>query len=447
MTTETIRIEPARRVKGVLRLPGDKSISHRAALFAALARGTSRITNFASSRDCAATLRCLRRLGVSVEHDGTNVRIEGGGEWRAPAAPLDCENSGTTMRLLAGLLAWQDFESVLTGDDSLRSRPMRRVIEPLTRMGARVEARDGRAPLRISPGSDLDAITYDMPVASAQVKSCVLLAGLGAKGRTSIVERTETRDHTERLLRFFGAEVDGEQHDGDSSARSISIDGATARLALRARDLAVPGDISSAAFFIAAATMLPGSQLTIEAVGLNPTRTEFPLTLRRLGAKIEINSHDDADSDAVEPSGTIAVRGVEGLQASNDAARTLGGVQVARLIDELPMLAVLATRLEGGLIVRDAGELRVKETDRISATLDNLRRMGADVEEHSEGFRVGGRTRLRGAAIESYGDHRIAMAFAVAALAAEGASEIRGAEAVGVSFPEFFGTLESIVER
>ena len=446
MTTETIRIEPARRIKGTLRLPGDKSISHRAALFAALSRGTSRITNFASSRDCGATLQCLRRLGVSVEHDGTGVRIEGGAAWRAPAAPLDCENSGTSMRLLAGLLAWQDFESVLTGDDSLRSRPMRRVIEPLTRMGARVEAQDGRAPLRIRPNSNLDAITYDMPVASAQVKSCVLLAGLGAKGRTSVVERTETRDHTERLLRFFGAQVDSEQHDGDPSARSISIDGA-ARSALRARDLAVPGDISSAAFFIAAATMMPGSELTIEDVGLNPTRTEFPLTLQRLGAEIKINSHDEADADAVEPSGTITVRGVEGLRSSNDAARTLGGVQVARLIDELPMLAVLATQTEGGLLVRDAGELRVKETDRISATLDNLRRMGGDVEEHPEGFRVGGRTPLRGAVVESYGDHRIAMAFAVAALTATGASEIRGAEAVGVSFPEFFSTLEGIVER
>lgn len=447
MTTETIRIEPARRVKGTLRLPGDKSISHRAALFAALSRGTSRITNFASSRDCAATLRCLRRLGVPVEHDAGGVRIEGGGKWRAPAAPLDCENSGTTMRLLAGLLAWQDFESVLTGDDSLRSRPMRRVIEPLTRMGARVEAQESRAPLRIRPNSNLDAITYDMPVASAQVKSCVLLAGLGAKGRTSIVERTETRDHTERLLRFFGADVDNQQHEGDSSARLISIDGAAARVRLRARDLSVPGDISSAAFFIAAATMLPGSELTIEAVGLNPTRTEFPLTLRKLGANVEVASPDEANSDAIEPQGTIIVRGVEGLRASSDAARTLGGVQVARLIDELPMLAVLATQTEGGLVVRDAGELRVKETDRISATLDNLRRMGADVEEHPTGFRVGGRTTLRGAAIESYGDHRIAMAFAVAALTAEGASEIRGSDAVGVSFPEFFDALEAIVER
>jgi 3-phosphoshikimate 1-carboxyvinyltransferase len=437
-----MRIEPARAIRGTLRLPGDKSISHRAAIIAALARGRSRLTNFATSRDCASTLEVLRRLGIAIEQLGADVIVTGAaGRLRAPSATLDCGNSGTTMRLLAGVLAWQNFDATLDGDDSLRTRPMRRITEPLTLMNARIEGVDSRAPLAISGRAPLAGITYELPVASAQVKSCVLLAGLGAQERTTVIERTETRDHTERLLRFFGADAGD-----DSTPREISVDGATTLDALAARDLDIPGDISSAAFFIAAATLLPASELHIEHVGMNPTRTEFPHTLARLGADITFD--ESVDNVTGEPAGRISVRGAAQLASSDSTTpHTIRGAQVARLIDELPMLAVIATQTEGGLTVRDAAELRVKETDRITATLDNLRRMGAEVEEYADGFTVYGRTTLRGAMIDSFGDHRIAMAFAVAALIAHGASELRGAEAVAVSFPEFFELLERIVER
>lgn len=437
-----MRIEPAKSIRGMLRLPGDKSISHRAAIIAALSRGRSCLANFATSQDCASTLSCLSALGVKIEQRDADVIITGAsGRLRAPSTTLDCGNSGTTMRLLAGVLAWQNFDATLDGDESLRTRPMRRITEPLTLMNGRIEGVDDRAPLKVFGRTPLDAITYEMSVASAQVKSCVLFAGLGARGCTNVIEHTETRDHTERLLKFFGANVNE-----PSAPRVISVDGAAVLDALNGRDLHIPGDISSAAFFIAAASLLPASELHIEAVGTNPTRTEFPQTLARLGANITFD--ESAGDMNGEPVGRISVRGAEQLVSNATAsARTIRGAQVARLIDELPMLAVVATQTEGGMSVREAGELRVKETDRISATLDNLRRMGAQVEEYADGFAVHGRTQLRGAVLDSFGDHRIAMAFAVAALIARGASEIRGAEAVAVSFPEFFELLERVVER
>lgn len=445
-----MRIEPARRLRGRLRVPGDKSVSHRAAMLAALASGRTRVENFSSSADCASTLEALRGLGVRVEREGSVVVVEGAGgddgapRLRRPGAALDCGNSGTTMRLLAGLLAAQPFASVLTGDESLTGRPMRRVIEPLGLMGARVESVDGHAPLRVEGRRPLRAVRYEMPVASAQVKSCVLLAGLGAEGRTEVVEPSaQTRDHTERMLRWFGVPVETrEEVSGDVPRVVVSLEGGSR---LSARDLVVPGDISSAAFPVAAAALLPGSELELEGVGLNPTRAAVLEAFRALGVALEVS---DSREESNEPTGSIRVRGVGGLAPSSPGANVIRGAAVAQLIDELPVLAVVGTWVEGGLEIRDARELRVKESDRIAATVYNLRAMGARVEEFEDGLRVEGPVRLGGARLRSFGDHRIAMAFAVAALSAEGETEIEGAEeCVAVSFPEFFTMLESVTER
>ncbi|MDQ1558972.1 MAG: 3-phosphoshikimate 1-carboxyvinyltransferase [Pyrinomonadaceae bacterium] len=445
-----MRIQPARRLRGRVRVPGDKSISHRAAIIAALAAtgGRSRLTNYATSADCAATLACLGALGVPVRRAaGDALEIEGSGVRlpHAPRAPLDCGNSGTTMRLLAGLLAGQPFTSTLTGDASLRSRPMRRIVEPLVLMGARVMSEGGRAPLRVEGRTPLNAIRYALPVASAQVKSCVLLAGLNAGGRTEVVEaRGATRDHTERLLALFGADVRTELKDYEGRpAPFVSLE---TPVSLRARDCNIAGDISSAAFFAVAAALVPGSDVTLAEVGLNPTRTGMLDVLRRLGADVSVTGERTESGEEI---GELRVRGRDGGLAPVSAtnANVLGGELIANVIDELPILCVLGTQVEGGLEIRDAGELRVKETDRIAAMVKNLRALGAEVEEYADGLGVRGRTRLRGARLESFGDHRIAMACAVAALIAEGESELEGAEAVAVSFPEFFTMLESVTER
>ncbi|HEX8476297.1 MAG TPA: 3-phosphoshikimate 1-carboxyvinyltransferase [Pyrinomonadaceae bacterium] len=477
-----MRIEPARRLRGRLRLPGDKSISHRAAMIAALASGggRSRITNYSTSADCASTLACLARLGVVLSRDGNEVVIEGAGDvdasvrsqsLRAATLPLDCGNSGSTMRMMAGILAGQPFTSTLTGDASLRTRPMKRIIEPLTRMGARIASDDARAPLRIEGRRPLEAICYEMPVASAQVKSALLFAGLHADGRTSVVEPSDaaTRDHTERMLRWFGVPVEIETESagtefksGDSAderARDfdviendfegrreaslvVSVRGG---MRLTARDFDVPGDISSATFLVAAAALLPGSRIEIENVGLNPTRTKFLQIMREFGAQIGTEALQQRGFEDV---GDLIVHGASGLApTSRMGGNVLRGGIVAELIDELPALAVVGTQLEGGLEIRDASELRVKESDRIAATVANLRAMGAEVEEFEDGLAVRGTTQLRGAKLDAHGDHRIAMAFSIAALLAEGASEIAGAECVAVSFPEFFELLESVTER
>jgi 3-phosphoshikimate 1-carboxyvinyltransferase len=449
-------------MRGQLRVPGDKSISHRAALLAALCGrgGRTRVSNFSTSADCASTLRCLEGLGVGVRRDGATVEIEGAGLQlpRAPAGALDCGNSGTTMRLLAGVLAGQRFTATLTGDASLRSRPMRRVIEPLGLMGARIVSEGGRAPLAVEGRAPLRAISYEPPVASAQVKSCVLLAGLNAEGRTAVVEaKGATRDHTERMLGWFGVEVEtsgartdatakgaragATAPDGNSLAPSVSLAGGQR---LSARDVEVPGDISSAAFFAVAAALLAGSDLRIAGVGLNPTRAPLLGALRSLGARVGVENESERCN---EPVGEIVVVGSGALAPRATGANVLRGESIAGLIDELPILAVAGTQVEGGLEIRDAKELRVKETDRVRAVVENLRAMGARVEEYEDGLYVGGRARLRGARVSSFGDHRIAMAFAVAALVAEGETEIEGAECVAVSFPEFFELLESVVER
>ena len=421
------RIQPASRLEGLLRLPGDKSISHRYAMLAAIAEGQTRIHNYSTGADCASTLGCLRTLGIAVERGGTEVAISGRGldGLHPPSETLDAGNSGSTIRMLSGILAAQPFESRITGDEALSRRPMQRIIQPLEAMGASIAARNGRfPPLEIHPAS-LHAIDYALPVASAQVKTCVLFAGLFAEGTTLVREPARTRDHTEIALREFGADV-------DVRARVISVQG---RPRLRALDLAVPGDLSSAAFFLVAALLLPGSHLVIEGVGLNPTRSELLDFLIAMGADLRVRN---LAVRAGEPVGDIEVHHspVRGGVIEKDLP--------AALIDEIPVLAVLGAASDEGLTVRDAAELRVKETDRIATVADNLTRMGVTVEVFPDGFRVPGRQNFGPAQLDSFGDHRIAMAFAVAALAAPGESALNGAGAAAVSFPEFFGLLDGL---
>ena len=431
-----MKISPARSINGPLRLPGDKSISHRAALIAALARGSSEISNFSTARDCASTLGCLRSLGVSIEQRDGKVVFVGSQELVAPLRPLDCGNSGSTLRILAGVLAGYDFEAELIGDESLSSRPMRRIIEPLELMGAKLESTDGKAPLTVRGTGNLRPITYRLPVASAQVKSAILFAGLNAQGRTSVIESVGTRDHTERLFNGFGVHVTTEGH----SEASVSLEG-PARFTGGA--ITIPGDVSSAAYFVAAAMLLPESELTIDGVGLNPTRAAFLSVLSSWGAEIETA---DVQLERNEPYGTIKVRG--GITGSaGESERTLDRSMIPSLIDELPLLAVVGSQIDGGIRIRDASELRLKESDRLATTAANLRAMGGEVEEFPDGLSVSGPTQLQGALLDSHGDHRIAMAFSVAALLAKGESEISGAECVAISFPEFFPLLESVTRR
>jgi 3-phosphoshikimate 1-carboxyvinyltransferase len=433
-----MKIRPARRIKGTVHLPGDKSISHRAALVAGLAQGTSHVANFSTSQDCASTLSCLAQLGVRIKRNGSDVEIQGVGDvgFIAPNEPLDCGNSGSTMRMFAGVLAGQKFSSTLTGDDSLRARPMRRIIEPLEMMGARIFSDDGRAPLHIEGKSKLNPISYDLPIASAQVKTCLLLAGLSAEGRTEITDRLGvTRDHTERLLQLFGVAISISQN-GEGAQTTALIGPAQ----LKGRPVNIAGDFSAAAYLIAAAALLPGSELIIEDIGLNPTRTQFLETLRAFGADIEVVEETEESN---EPRGTVRVRGRASLQSTGE----ISGRTTAALIDELPLLAVVGSQLRGGLVIRDASELRTKESDRISATAENLRAMGVVVDEYDDGLAIGAPTHLRGARVDSQKDHRIAMAFSIAALLADGESEIIGSDCVAVSFSEFFDVLKSVVEK
>src|SRR5579884_4043530 len=420
---------PARRLRGQTTLPGDKSISHRYAILAALAEGTSRLEHFSQCMDCQSTLQCLAGLGIAIEQTGETVALSGRGlhGLREPQQPLDAGNSGTTLRLLAGVLAGQPFTSALTGDASLRRRPMGRIVTPLRQMGAHIEASpDDVAPLRIR-GGNLTGIDYRLPVASAQVKSCLLLAGLFARGTTRIVEPVRTRDHTERALRHFGVPV--------TNGEGLAITGGQA---LRPVCLHIPGDLSSALFLVGAALLLPDSELQLRDVGLNPTRTAALAWFVQAGARIEIRACSESEP---EPRGDLVVR------AGRLRGGRITGAQVAAMIDELPLLAALGPYTEQGIEIRDATELRVKESDRIEAMADNLRRMGARVEVYPDGLAVGGRQPLRGAHVDSRGDHRIAMACAVAALGARGETAIEGAECVAVSFPGFFETLEQLAER
>jgi 3-phosphoshikimate 1-carboxyvinyltransferase len=422
-------VSPGGNINGVLELPGDKSISHRYAILAALAEGRTEILNYSSAADCKSSLGCLRRLGIEADLTRERLRITGKGldGLQAPRRTLDAENSGTTIRMLAGVLAGQPFASTLSGDASLRARPMRRVVEPLRKMGAEISTHEGDcAPLEIR-GSNLHSIDYSLPIPSAQVKSAILLAGLYSDGVTTVCEPVRTRDHTELALREFGATI-------ESLNKSVRIH---PRPKLQARRLIVPGDLSSAVFFIAAALVLPDSSLMLHNVGLNPTRTRILDFLISIGATIHLASVELRGGELI---GDVSVR------HSALAGGEIGGAQSAEMIDELPMLAALGPYTEKGIEIRGAQELRVKESDRIATLAEGLRRMGAVVEEFQDGLRVQGRSagKLRGAKVDPAGDHRIAMALAIAALGAEGDTVIRNADCVAVSYPEFFTTLERL---
>jgi 3-phosphoshikimate 1-carboxyvinyltransferase len=423
------RISPASAITGAITLPGDKSISHRYAMISAIADGDSRIHNYSTGADCHSTLGCVRALGIDVEEAGTEVVIRGRGldGLRAPAGDLDAGNSGSTIRMLSGILAAQPFLTRIFGDESLSRRPMQRIMRPLAEMGAEIHAREDKFPPLEIHGARLRPIDYTLPVPSAQVKTCVLFAGLFAEGRTSVSEPVASRDHTEIALREFGAEL-------SVAERKISL---TGRPHLTGRELTVPSDLSSAAFFIVAALLVPGSQLTIRGVGLNPTRSALLDFLTGMGARILIPTLESSNGELV---GDIVV------QHSELKGGTVEGALSAALIDEIPVLAVLGAATEEGLTVRDAGELRVKETDRIRTVVENLRRLGVQAEERPDGMVIPGRQKFRAAEFDSFGDHRIAMAFAVAALRADGPSVIENADAASVSFPEFWSTLERIAE-
>jgi len=425
--TPSADIRPTRVVRGRLRVPGDKSIAHRYGLLAALCDGTSELTNWAPGADCRSTLACVQALGATVRFDSEGVVSITGRQlvdWRRPEAPLDAGNSGTTMRMLAGLLAACPFSSVMVGDASLSRRPMHRVIEPLTRMGARIEAVDGHAPLSIH-GATLQGIQFEAPVPSAQVKSAVLLAGLHAEGRTSVIEPIRTRDHTERALSLFGYHV-------DRLGTATSVVGGQHARPVRA---AIPGDFSSAAFWMVAAAALPGSRVDIEHVGLNPTRTGLLDVLRRFGAHVVVRPQGTAGS---EPYGDISVEG------DRRDALVIAPEEVPGLIDELPAIAALACQV-GEVTVRGAAELRVKESDRISTLVTGFRNLGIDAKERPDGFVITGGGLPAGGVADAGGDHRMAMAFAVAALGARGPSRIEGADAVAISYPDFFPTLDRLV--
>jgi 3-phosphoshikimate 1-carboxyvinyltransferase len=429
-------VDPARDVGGVASVPGDKSISHRYALIAALADGRTTIANYAPGADCASTLGCVAALGAAVSHlvpdrdgDPPVVAIDGRGlaGLTAPTARLDCGNSGSTMRMLSGMVAAHPFSSTLVGDRSLSRRPMRRIITPLTRMGAAIDAGPGDCPPLTIHGARLTGITFEPDVPSAQVKSAVLLAGLMASGTTTVIERAATRDHTERALGAFGAAV-------RADARAVTVDGGRRLTACRLR---VPGDLSSAAFFLVAAAALPGSDVTIRDVGLNPTRAALVDVLRRAGARVDVTVAGHWNG---EPVGDVRVR------HANRGDLVIRPAEVPELIDELPVLATLGT-FGGSVTVSGAGELRVKESDRIAALVGGLRAMGAAADERADGFQIRAARRLSGGRVDSHGDHRLAMAFAIAALGASGPTEIAGADAVAVSYPTFFGDLDRLAGR
>ncbi len=430
MKSETTTIvRPARNLRGSVQLPGDKSISHRYAMLAGIAEGPSRLENYSTGADCASTLGCVRALGVHWERkEGNVVEVQGRGlSLAAPGSALDCGNSGSTMRMLSGIDAGQKFVSEMGGDESLSRRPMERVITPLSAMGAVIASQAGKPPLRIT-GAALRAIDYKMPVASAQVKSCLLFAGLFAEGETRIEEPLRTRDHGEVALRAFGAQV-------ERRGNAASIRGGQRLRGIEAR---IPGDLSSAAFFLSAAALFPGSQLTIPTLLMNPTRARLLDILMQMGLRISVTQLEEVHGEMV---GSLQVEG-SGLKGA-----TIAGADAAALIDEIPVLAAIAPYTVQGIEVRDARELRVKESDRIAAMATNLRRMGAEVEEREDGLKIPGGQTLHGAELDSFGDHRIAMAFAVAALRAQGETLIRGAESAAISYPEFFQALEAVTER
>lgn len=412
---------------GTITVPGDKSISHRAVMFGALANGTTHITGFLMGEDCLSTIDCFRRMGVPIEVGDKEVVVHGVGMHglKQPTEPLYTGNSGTTTRLLCGILSGQRFDVTMSGDASIQKRPMGRVMTPLREMGAEIEGVNGNyCPLTIHPSASLHGIEYTLPVASAQLKSAILLAGLYAKGQTKVIEPAPSRDHTERMLRALGVSV---ETDGNVITLTPPED-------LAAKDVAVPADISSAAFFLVAGAIIPNSEITIQNVGVNPTRTGILDVLRDMGADITVSNY----RDDIEPVCDLTVR------SSKLHGTVIGGEVIPRLIDELPVLAVAAAFAEGQTIIRDAQELKVKESNRIAAMVSELSKAGAEVQETEDGMIIEGGKPLHGASFETYNDHRIAMSMAVCALGCEGASEILNPHVVAISYPDFFDTLSGL---
>ena len=422
-----VRISPSSALTGAVRLPGDKSISHRYGMLSAIAEGTTKLHNYSTGADCHSTLSCMSSLGIVIEKDGTEITVHGKGlhGLREYAGTLDAGNSGSTIRMLSGILAGQHFTSRIEGDESLARRPMARIMKPLVEMGAVIEARDGSYTPLVIKGGKLKAITYTPPVASAQVKSCVLFAGIYADGVTTVNEPIKTRDHSEIALESFGADI-------QVMGKQVSITGGKPLIGC---ELSVPGDLSSGAFFLVAATMAKKARVLISGVGLNPSRSALLDFLASNGAKIKIQ---DIRSGSGEISGDLLVENADFQGGVIDRA------MAAALIDELPVLAVLGATSVNGLTVRDASELRVKETDRIATVAENMRRMGIEISTFEDGFHVPGKQKFKGAEVESFGDHRIAMAFAVAGLSADGETLVKEAEAASVSFPEFYDMLNNL---
>lgn len=426
-----LRIQKVKSIQGTVRVPGDKSISHRAVMFGALAEGTTTISGFLPGADCLSTISCFRRMGIQIEQQDDQVVVHGKGWFglEEPKEKLDVGNSGTTIRLISGILSTQPFHVVLEGDESIAKRPMRRVVGPLRQMGAKIDGRKNGefTPLAIR-GTELSGIQYDSPVASAQVKSAILLAGLQAKGVTSVSEPHLSRDHTERMLAAFGVQV---VRDG----LTVSIEGGQR---LVGREISVPGDISSAAFLIAAVMMVPGSSLVIENVGMNPTRTGIVDVVRAMGGRIDLVNERVVNEEPVADLHVFH---------SELTGTVVEGEIIPRLIDEIPVIAVLASQASGTTLIRDAEELKVKETDRIATVVSELSKFGANITPTDDGMIIEGKTALKAASIDSMGDHRIGMAMAIAGLSAEGVTQIANAEAINVSFPGFAALLDSISSK
>lgn len=424
-----MEIKKVNKLNGTLAIPGDKSISHRAVMFGSLAEGTTRITNFLEGADCLSTISCFQKMGINIQNNNGEILVRGKGlhGLTAPDDVLDVGNSGTTTRLISGILAGQDFISELTGDASIRKRPMKRIMTPLSQMGADIVSLNGNgcAPLKIS-GKKLQAIHYDSPVASAQVKSCVLLAGLYADGNTSVTEPVLSRNHTEIMLNYFGADVTSE-----GTTASVKPDPS-----LYGREILVPGDISSAAYFIAAGLLVPNSEILLKNVGTNPTRDGILRVCKAMGADITLLN----ETKEGEPTADLLIR------SSSLHGTTVEGAIIPTLIDELPMIAVMAAFAKGTTVIRDAAELRVKESDRIQVMTENLQKMGADIQATDDGMIINGGKPLHGAEIDSHLDHRVAMSFAVAGLLCDGPLMIRNGECVNISYPEFYSDLYSLAE-
>ncbi|HEY2420872.1 MAG TPA: 3-phosphoshikimate 1-carboxyvinyltransferase [Neobacillus sp.] len=418
----------AKALTGEIEVPGDKSISHRSVMFGSIAHGETRVTNFLPGDDCLSTISCFRKLGVSIKEFKNELIINGNGfdGLKEPCEILDVGNSGTTIRLLLGILAGRPFFSSLVGDESIGKRPMTRVTEPLVKMGAQIDGRKNGSftPIALR-GGGLNPIHYQLPVASAQVKSALILAGLQANGETTIIEPAETRDHTERMIRHFGGEIRKDN-------KVIKVNGGQK---LTATDIHVPGDISSAAFFLVAAAIVPGSEILLKNVGLNPSRTGIIEVLKNMGADLAIHQHMDS---SFEPTGDIVMKtsGLKGIVIKGDL--------IPRLIDEIPIIALLATQAEGKTIIKDAAELKVKETNRIDTVVGELKKLGASIEATNDGMIIHGRSTLSGGSVSSHGDHRIGMMLAIAALVCQDKVELENPQSIAVSYPNFFKHLDSL---